>query len=148
VPYDDLQSLDAGDWERILGVNLIGAWSCVRAVAPAMRERGAGSIVNVASDAVFTLDGSSIAYVASKVALAAVTTMLAEALAPTVRVNAVAPGWMLTPWLEKYVPAEPRAALESGDEPAVPLEAVADEVVRLLADDGATGRIVRLDPPS
>jgi 3-oxoacyl-[acyl-carrier protein] reductase len=130
------------DWERILGVNLVGTWNCIRAVAPAMGCGGA--IVNVASDAAFSLDGSSLPYVVSKVGVVALTRALAEALAPDVRVNAVAPGWMDTPWLDRYVPEDALVQLRAGGEPMVPVDKVAREVVRLLADDRATGEVTQL----
>jgi 3-oxoacyl-[acyl-carrier protein] reductase len=139
----DLSAVSGQDWERILGVNLIGAWNCVRAIVPGMRERGAGSIVNVASDAAFHLEGSSVPYVISKVGLVALTRVLAEALAPQVRVHAVAPGWMDTPWLDRYVPPDVRASLRTGQEPVVEVERVADEVVRLLGAE-TTGEVVQL----
>jgi NAD(P)-dependent dehydrogenase (short-subunit alcohol dehydrogenase family) len=139
----DLESVRAADWERILAVNLIGPWNCVRAVVPSMRTRGTGAIVNVASDAAFTLDGSSVPYVVSKVGLVALTTMLATALAPDVRVNAVAPGWMDTPWLERYLPAGVVAELRSGAEPVVEVDLVAQEVVRLLSGE-RTGEITQM----
>jgi NAD(P)-dependent dehydrogenase (short-subunit alcohol dehydrogenase family) len=143
APAPDLDAITDDDWARILDVNLVGTWRCIRAVAEGMRARGLGSIVNVASDAIVFLEGSSIPYVVSKVGVAALTRMLAAAIAP-VRVNAVAPGWMDTPWLDRYVPQEVAAALRRGDEPVVPLDVVAREVVRLLADDGATGEVVQL----
>jgi NAD(P)-dependent dehydrogenase (short-subunit alcohol dehydrogenase family) len=146
VPYDDVEAIDENTWHRVLAVNVVGAWSCIRAVIPAMRARGRGSIVNVASDSAFTLEGSSVPYVASKAALVAVTQMLADAFAPSIRVNAVAPGWMVTAWLDRYVPAERSDELRRGVEPSVPVDVVAAEVVRLLADDAATGAVVRLDP--
>ena len=143
VPAPDLDAVTDDDWERILDVNVVGTWRCIRAVAGGMRARGTGSIVNVASDAIVFLEGSSIPYVVSKVGVAALTRMLAAAIAP-VRVNAVAPGWMDTPWLDRYVPADVAASLRRGDEPVVAVEVIAREVVRLLADEGATGEVVQL----
>jgi len=139
----DLTSVTAADWERILAVNLIGPWNCARAVVPSMRARGTGGIVNVASDAAFTLDGSSVPYVVSKVGLVALTTMLATALAPEVRVNAVAPGWMDTPWLDRYLPPDVAAELRGGAEPVVEVDLVAQEVVRLLSGH-RTGEITQM----
>jgi len=51
---------------------------------------------------------------------------------------------MDTPWLDRYVPDEVAAALRRGDEPVVAVDVVAREVVRLLADDGATGEVVQI----
>jgi len=143
VPAPDLDAVTDEDWARILDVNLVGTWRCIRAVAGGMRARESGSIVNVASDAIVYLEGSSIPYVVSKVGVAALTRMLARAITP-VRVNAVAPGWMDTPWLDRYVPGEVVGALRRGDEPVVALDVVAREVVQLLADDEATGEVVQL----
>jgi len=143
APANDLDAISDEDWARILDVNLVGTWRCIRAVAAGMRAREAGSIVNVASDAIVFLEGSSIPYVVSKVGVAALTRMLAAAIAP-IRVNAVAPGWMDTPWLDRYVPDDVAASLRRGDEPVVAVDVVAREVVRLLADDGATGEVVQL----
>lgn len=146
VAYDDLEAISVEDWEAILGVNLIGAWICSKAVARGMRERGAGAIVNVASDAAFTADGSSIPYVASKAGLVALTRALALGLRPAVRVNAVAPGWMDTPWLDRYVPEERLRELREGTEPSVSVEVTAAEIVHLLGADDLTGVVVQLEP--
>jgi len=143
VPAADLDAIDDDDWHRILDVNLVGTWRCIRAVAGGMRARGHGAIVNVASDAAVFLEGSSIPYVVSKVGVVALTTILARELAP-VRVNAVEPGWMDTPWLDRYVPDDVTAALRRGDEPTVPVGTVAAEVVRLLTDPAASGEIVQM----
>jgi len=143
VPAADIEGVSDDDWHRILDVNLVGTWRCVRAVAAGMRERGDGAIVNVASDAAVFLEGSSIPYVVSKVGVVALTRILATTLAP-IRVNAVAPGWMDTPWLDRYVPGDVADALRRGDEPTVEVDVVAREVVRLLADERSTGEIVQL----
>ena len=143
VPAEDIQAITSRDWQAILGVNLIGAWNCVRAVAPGMRAEG-GAIVNVASDSVFFLEGSSIPYVVSKAALATLTEVLARTLAPGIRVNAVAPGWMVTPWLDRYLPEPRRAEVVGGGEGTVAVDEVAAEIVRLLADGEANGLVVRL----
>lgn len=142
VPFEDLEGVTAADWEQILAVNLIGAWNCTRAVAPGMRTAGAGAVVNVASDSAFTFVGSSIPYVVSKSALVTLTRVLARALAPAVRVNAVAPGWMATGWIERYLPEERLDALRRQPEEMIPVEEVAQEILRLLSDGVATGRVV------
>ena len=144
APAEDLDAITDEDWDQILGVNVVGTWHCVRAVARGMRTRGAGAIVNVASDAAFLLEGSSIPYVVSKVGVVTMTRTLATALAPDVRVNAVAPGWMDTPWLDRYIPAEVTTELRRGGEPTVALDRVAGEVLRILATDGVTGEVTLL----
>jgi NAD(P)-dependent dehydrogenase (short-subunit alcohol dehydrogenase family) len=145
VPYGDLDAITVQDWDRIVGVNLLGAWICSKAVAADMRARGSGAIVNVASDAALTADGSSIPYVVSKAGLVALTRTLAVGLAPAVRVNAVAPGWMDTPWLDRYVPEDRLRDLRDGTEPSVPVDVAAAEIVDLLAGE-LTGTVVQLEP--
>ena len=95
-PHADLESLTDDVWDRVWAVNVKGAFYCVRAATPHMRARGAGAVVNVTSVAAFAGTGSSMAYAASKAALTTLTKSLARALAPTIRVNAVAPGLVPT----------------------------------------------------
>ena len=97
VDMADLDGMTADKWDRIFDVNVKGLFWCSRAAAPALRE-ARGAIINVASNAGITGKGSSIAYAASKAAVIALTKGLASVLAPEVRVNAVAPGMVDSPW--------------------------------------------------
>ncbi|WP_018260440.1 SDR family NAD(P)-dependent oxidoreductase [Methylobacterium sp. WSM2598] len=108
IPFADLDAMTEEFWQTILSTNLIGPYRCARAAAPALRARR-GAIVNTASVAGLGRRGSSIAYSASKAGLVNLTRSLARALAPEVRVNAVAPGLVETPWTEAW-PAERKQA--------------------------------------
>lgn len=115
VNFADLEGMKEEMWDRILAVNLKGPFFCSRAVAPLMKEAGEGAIVNVASIAGIRSVGSSIAYAASKAGLINMTIGLARVLAPEVRVNCVAPGFIDTRWLreglgEIYEPAKEATA--------------------------------------
>lgn len=145
VPFDDLEALGEGEWRRIMDVNVTGAFLCSRAVAPGMRARGAGKIVNVASNSAFTSTGSSIPYVVSKAALVSLTRCLATALAPEVQVNAVAPGWMLTEWIDRYVPAGRAEEIRGGAVPLVPVEDVVHSLMGLVTNDSITGAVAVVD---
>jgi len=100
VPMSDLEGQGADDFQRIYGVNVIGAYQMARAVMPAMRTQGRGAIVLVSSIASLNGTGSSYAYAASKGAVNTLTMALARNLAP-VRVNAVLPGVIDGDWLRK-----------------------------------------------
>jgi 3-oxoacyl-[acyl-carrier protein] reductase len=145
VPFSDLGSLTVELWERIMRVNLIGAFLCVRATAPRMAERGYGRVVLISSNSPFIVAGSCIPYVVSKGALISLTQCLAKALAPGVCVNAVAPGWMLTPWLDKYLPPDRAAWVRSGDVPTVDVQEVAQLVADLAANGAISGQVVVVD---
>lgn len=95
-PHRDLESLTDEVWDRVWAVNVKGAFYCVRAAVPHMTRRGGGAVVNVTSVAGLSGGGSSMAYAASKAALGTLTKSLARALAPAIRVNAVAPGFVAT----------------------------------------------------
>ncbi len=96
---DNLEGLTKEDFLNIYGVNLVGPYQMIRAVAPHMKEQGKGAVVNVASIAGVMAIGSSVAYIASKAALIAVTKALARALGPEIRINAVCPGFIQGEWL-------------------------------------------------
>ncbi|MCC5856963.1 MAG: glucose 1-dehydrogenase [Ectothiorhodospiraceae bacterium] len=98
--HHDLDALQAEDFQRIYGVNVIGAYQMIRAVAPAMQAHGKGAVVNISSIAGVRGVGSSVAYAASKGALNTMTLALARALGPAIRVNAVCPGFVETGWLK------------------------------------------------
>lgn len=145
IPFSDIGAITEERWRRILDVNLTGAFLCAQAVAPGMVARSAGKIVNVATNSAFTSTGSSIPYVVSKAALVSLTTCLARALAPAVQVNAVAPGWMATDWLDRYLPSERAAEIRSGAVPLAPLEDVVDCLMGLVANDSITGHVAVVD---
>jgi 3-oxoacyl-[acyl-carrier protein] reductase len=98
VPARDLEALNLADFERVFAVNVVGSYQMARAAAPHLARSDAGAIVNVSSDSGMTGDGSSFAYAASKGALNTLTLGLARSLAPTIRVNAVCPGFADTGW--------------------------------------------------
>lgn len=101
INHRDLDEVKDDDWSRIFAVNLKGPFQCARAAREPMRASGGGVIVNVSSVAGIRGLGSSIPYAASKAALNNLTITLAKALAPEIRVNAVAPGFITGRWLEQ-----------------------------------------------
>jgi 3-oxoacyl-[acyl-carrier protein] reductase len=91
------EAIPEREWDRLMEVNVKGVWLCARAAAPAMRQRGGGSIVNVSSDTVFTGVPIGVHYVASKAAVIGITRVLCRELgADNIRVNAVGPGSTLS----------------------------------------------------
>src|SRR3984893_7865322 len=104
IEFADLDAMTESFWQKILMTNLLGPFRCARAAASALKA-SRGAIVNTASVAGLGVRGSSIAYGASKAGLVNLTKNLARALAPEVRVNAVAPGLVDSPWTKSW-PAE------------------------------------------
>jgi len=100
IAHGDLEKVQDEDWDRILAVNLKGPFHCVRASRDLLEASGNGAVVNVSSVAGVAGVGSSIPYCASKAALNNLTVALARALAPKIRVNAVAPGAIQSRWLQ------------------------------------------------
>ncbi len=82
------------EWDRMMAVNVRGPWLCAKAVFPAMRERGKGKIINLASEVFFTGSHGFAHYVASKGGVIGLTRALAIELGlHNICVNAVAPGY-------------------------------------------------------
>ena len=151
VAHANLEGLSAEDFTTILRVNLIGPFQMIRACAPALKE-SRGCVVNLSSVASILGTGSSIAYAASKAALDTMTFSLARALGPEIRVNAVAPGYVRTPWQVAAHGAEGAADLERRFAERAPLKAAAepqdaaDAILWLI--EGArrvTGEIIYVD---
>jgi ketoreductase RED2 len=98
IPHHDLDAATADVFRRLFDVNVVGAWQTTVAAVPHLRASDRGCVVNVASLAGVRPTGSSIPYAVSKAALNHLTVLLANTLGPQVRVNAVAPGLIDTPW--------------------------------------------------
>ena len=94
IPHADLTALSDEWFDTILRVNVRGAFACVRAFAPLLREAGDGLIVNISSIAGRSGLGSNVAYCASKAALDSLTRSLGRSLAPDIRVLSVSPGFV------------------------------------------------------
>ena len=111
IDFADLDAMTEEFWTRILSTNLIGPFRCAHAAAAALKETR-GAIVNTASVAGLGRRGSSMAYGASKAGVINLTKGLARALAPEVRVNAVAPGLVDTPWTNPWPDERKQATIE------------------------------------
>jgi 3-oxoacyl-[acyl-carrier protein] reductase len=144
-------TLDAAAFQRILGVNVLGAFQMVRACAPHLKA-ARGAIVNISSVAGALGIGSSVPYIASKGAVNSMTLYLARTLAPEIRVNGVCPGLITTRWFSDGLGQEAYESLKAGYERSVPLaractaEDVAEAVLWLV--EGArtvTGELILLD---
>lgn len=137
-------------WENVMAVNARGTFLCCKHAIPGMIERGGGSIVNVASIAGLVGLKNRAAYCASKGAIVAFTKALAvDHVTDNVRVNAVAPGTVDSPWVRRLVEdvgesldelkaRQPMGRLGTTDE-------VAEAILYLLFAEFATGTILSLD---
>ena len=103
---DPVTGFDLKRWDRILAVNLTGAFLCAREAAPYLRA-SAGRIINIASIRAIMSEPDTPAYAASKGGLVALTHSLAITLGPKVLVNCISPGWIHT-GKEKLRPADHR----------------------------------------
>jgi 3-oxoacyl-[acyl-carrier protein] reductase len=151
VPHGDLDGLKDEHWARIFDVNVKGAFQCARAARGPMLTAGEGEIVHVASTAAIQAVGSSIPYCASKAALLNLNMALARVLAPKIRVNAVAPGFVTGRWLEQGLGKNYEAFKQAREKKAV-LGRVADPddiaqaIVSLITgSDLVTGQVIVCD---
>jgi 3-oxoacyl-[acyl-carrier protein] reductase len=148
IPHNDLEAVTEEDWEKPLMVNLRGPFYTTRAAVKALRA-SRGVIVNVSSAAGVYATGTSIPYCASKAALNAMTVALARALAPEVRVNAVAPGFVDGTRWSKTQPQHDaikrdcteRSLLKRVCQP----DDVATAVVDAVSADLLTGQVIVVD---
>ena len=144
IPHHDLQAASVDVWRRIFEVNVFGTWAMSVAAMPALRDAH-GSIVNVASVAGVRPTGSSVPYAASKAALNHMTALLAKVVGPEVRVNAVAPGLVDTPWTADWdvvrEVVQQVAPLRRSGQP----DDVAEVVVALARAAYVTGQVVVVD---
>jgi NAD(P)-dependent dehydrogenase (short-subunit alcohol dehydrogenase family) len=141
-------------WEQVLAINLTGAFVCSQLVARHMRQRGSGSIINISSVAGTAAQENAAAYCASKAGMEAMTRVLAlEWAALGIRVNAVAPGDILTESSADVVDAASEAGVSGNYWRQTPLGRRADasevaSVVAFLASNEAsfiTGETLRVD---
>jgi 3-oxoacyl-[acyl-carrier protein] reductase len=154
VAHDKLDELTDDIWNQTLDVNLRGVFYCVRAAAPLLRKQEGASVVNNASVAALTGSGSSIVYAAAKAAVVAITMSLARALAPKIRVNAVAPGFVRTQFANWPAEMYEKAVMKIPLQRLPTVDDVANAMLYLVADARSTtgemllvdGGITRLGP--
>ena len=148
IDHADMEKVGENDWDYIFRTNVWGTFACTRAAVPALRRDGGGVVINLSSVAGVYGTGSSVPYCASKAAINNMTVTLARALAPDIRVNAVAPGFVDTRWWSEREHAD---AIKQFAAAAAPLkqvcqaEDVSKVVVDLVTSDLITGQIVVVD---
>ncbi len=98
--YKSVLEADSEDWDHCLAVNLKGVFLCSKYVIPHMQELGKGAIVNISSVHSFATVNGVAPYAASKGGITALTRNMAIDYGPTIRVNSIAPGWVLTPLIQ------------------------------------------------
>lgn len=151
--HGDLDALSKDDFFRVYAVNTVGPFLMIRAARALLEASGAASVLMTSSIAAVTGVGSSVAYAASKGALNTMTLSLARVLAPKIRVNAICPGFIDTPWFTKGVGEKAAAALRDNVAKQAPLKAastaedVADPALFLLSGHSRhiTGETLMID---
>jgi len=152
--YASITETSEEEWDRVLGVNLKGAFLCAKHAIPVMQRTGGGVIVNVASVQSFVTQRNVAAYTTSKSALLGLTRSIALDFAPGIRCVAACPGTVDTPMfrnalklstdpdaiLDECVHMHPVRRLATGKE-------VASLILYLCSDDAAfmTGQSIRID---
>jgi len=139
--HADLDAVTSEDFVRLYQVNVVGAFQMIRA-ARALLEAGEapGAVVNTSSIAGVVGIGSSVPYAASKGALNTMTLSMARALAPRIRVNAVCPGFIDTPWFGRGMDAASLERMRQGVAASTPLQVASN------ADDIAGAAVFLASP--
>jgi 3-oxoacyl-[acyl-carrier protein] reductase len=150
TPPEDLDGVDLAEWDRVFAVNVRGVFQVTRACTDRLRA-ARGSVVNVASIVGLRPGPQPLAYAASKAAVVSLTRTLSRVLAPEVRVNAVAPGWIAGEWMqrtlgENYERLMERRATWTPMKRNVTAEDVAETIFSLITSNPfVTGETVVID---
>jgi ketoreductase RED2 len=144
VPHEDLDALTDEIFRKTFEVNVFGTWSLTKAAIPHLRKSDDPCIVNITSIAGVRPVGSSIAYSMTKAALNQMTQLLAKSYGP-IRVNAVAPGLVATPWTSDWdVQHKAVAAMAPVPRSATP-DDCAEAVLALIRNKYTSGEIFVVD---
>ncbi|HVS86894.1 MAG TPA: SDR family NAD(P)-dependent oxidoreductase [Candidatus Acidoferrum sp.] len=150
VKPNDFEAMTAEEWDRVFAVNVRGIFQVTRAAAPLLKV-ARGSIVNTASIVGLRPGPQPLPYAASKAAVVSLTKLLALNLAPEIRVNAVAPGWIEGEWMErmlkdKYEELFARRAKSTPLRRCATPDDVAEVIVNLLTSNRfVNGEVVVVD---
>jgi NAD(P)-dependent dehydrogenase (short-subunit alcohol dehydrogenase family) len=146
IPHADLEGATPEIWAEIYATNVIAPFVLTTAAVPHLKvSPGGGVVVNIGSLAGERQAGSSIPYAASKAALHHQTRLLAAVLAPEIRVNAVAPGLVDTPWTADWDGAKEFWSSIAPMRQVVTAEAVASVVLAQATSALVTGEIWAVD---
>jgi 3-hydroxybutyrate dehydrogenase len=119
-----IESFPDDRWDAIIAINLSAAFHAIKAALPGMKRRGFGRIINIASAHGLVASGEKVGYVAAKHALVGLSKVVAiETANSGITCNAICPGWVLTPLVQKQVEAK---AQEAG----IPVEQAKENLVR------------------
>ena len=117
-----IESFPAERWDAVLAINLSSAFHTIRCALPAMRHRGWGRIINIASAHGLVASAEKVAYVAAKHGIVGLTKVVALETARTgITCNAICPGWVLTPLVQKQIDARAAASGQSLEQARVGL---------------------------
>ena len=150
VPASDFESMTPEEWDRVFAVNVRGVFQVTRAATPMLRK-ARGSIVNTASIVGLRPGPQPLPYAASKAAVVSLTKLLALNLAPDIRVNAVAPGWIQGEWMvrmlkDRYEDLMARRAKMTPLRRVATPEDVAEVIVNLLTSNRfVNGEVIVID---
>ncbi len=144
IPHADLDAVTDEIFHRILDTNLLGTWYLTRAALPHLRRSPAGVVVNVTSIAGIRETGSSIPYAVSKAAINHLTRLLAKVSGP-VRINAVAPGLVKTPWTKDWDALHEAVAQQAPLGRSATPEDIAEAILGVVRSPYMTGEIVLVD---
>lgn len=145
IPHDDLEAVTDDIFRRILDVNLFGTWFLTRAAMPHLEASGDGVVINVSSVAGVRPVGSSVPYAVSKAAINHLTLLLANVSGPEVRVNAVAPGLVATPWTDDWDAMHAAVAAMAPLGRSATADDVAEVIIGLARASYVTGEVVLVD---
>ena len=144
VAHHDLDSLTDEIFEKTFDVNVFGTWWLTKAAIPHLKKSKDGNIVNITSIAGVRPVGSSIAYAMTKAALNHMTILLAKSCGP-VRVNAVAPGLVETPWTSDWQAQHDNVARVAPLKRSATPQDCADATIALIRNRYTTGQIFVVD---
>jgi len=145
IPHHDLEAATPEVWRRIFDTNVIGTWQLTVAAVPHLRDSGRGQVLNVSSLAGQRPLGSSIPYACSKAAVSHMTRLLANTLGPDIRVNAVAPGLVDTPWTADWTVVREFVKAQAPMQRTATPEDVAEVILGLARATYVTGEVVLVD---
>ena len=145
VPLPDLDALTIEHWNTVLRTNVVGTFLVSQAALPLLRRADDGWIINITSLAGVRQTGSSLPYAVSKAALDHLTTIMAKHAGDGVRVNAVAPGLVATPWTEDWHERKAGVELVAPLRRVATADDIADACMALIITRYATGHTLVVD---